>query len=66
VDLQQEDIVVAQKISFLALQYGFTITGSGTRQNEEIGQLQYTGPDENKTAFAGAVNQMLVEMGKAV
>jgi len=65
-NLQQEDIDTIQAISLLAAQYGFTITGSGTRQNDEIGQLEYTGPDENKAEFAEAVKVLLAERGKKV
>ena len=63
---EQEDIDIAQEISLLAARFGFVVTGSGTRQNDEIGQLEYTGPDENKVAFAEAVKVLLAEREKTV
>jgi len=66
--LEQEDIDIAQEISLLAAKFGFVITRTGTRQNEQdqgIGQLLYTGPEENKVAFAQAANELLAERGKA-
>jgi len=67
--LEQEDIDIAQEISLLAAKFGFMITRTGTRQDEQdqgIGQLLYTGPDENKAEFAEAVKVLLAEREKTV
>ena len=64
--LEQEDIDIAQEISLLAAKFGFSLTKTGMRQNDEIGQLEYTGPDESKTEFAEAVKVLLAEREKTI